>query len=86
MSGGLPILSSLQTEIRDLQEINNIGFTYVANDVKSFLPNLKKLIDDPVCIERTGNNAQALFDEKYASSIVYREMVKYLSEVIAESD
>jgi glycosyltransferase involved in cell wall biosynthesis len=86
MSAGLPILSSLQAETRDLLEINNIGFTYVANDVKSFLSNLKKLIDDPVCIERMGNNAQALFDEKYSSSIVYREMVKYLTEVIAKSD
>jgi len=82
LSAGLPILSSLQTETKELLKNEHVGLTYVADDIKGFIFNLKELIDNKSKLEEMGGKAISLFETKYSSGIIYENMINYFDKEI----
>jgi len=80
MSSGLPIVSSLQTETKDLLLTEDIGLTYIADDVDDFIYNLKLLIDNKDKLKGMGDRAKLVFYDKYSSAIIYENMINYFEK------
>jgi glycosyltransferase involved in cell wall biosynthesis len=84
LAAGLPILSSLETETKDLLELHEVGFTYKASDSRDFQSKLGDLVANPAKLEKLGKQARRSFVENYSADTVYEEMVNYLSNTIQE--
>ena len=82
LAAGLPILSSLDTETKELLECQEVGFTYRASDFKDFQAKLEDLVANPAKLEKLGNQARRSFDKNYSADIVYEEMANYLSKTL----
>ena len=80
LAAGLPILSSLQTETKNLLRSEAVGYTYSSDDVGDFLANLKLLVDDKGQLKDMGERARALFEARYSSSTIYGNMIDYFHE------
>jgi len=83
MSGGLPILSSLQGELEILLNEYNCGLTYKAGDVRDFLSKLNLLINNSELRRAMGENSKRLFEEKFSADKVYSNMIDYMEQVVA---
>lgn len=84
LAAGLPILSSLETETKDLLEHHEVGFTYKASDSRDFQSKLEDLVANPAKLEKLGKQARRSFVENYSADTVYEEMANYLSNTIQE--
>ncbi|WP_223270270.1 glycosyltransferase family 4 protein [Colwellia sp. C1TZA3] len=82
LSAGLPILSSLQTETKDLLKNEQVGLTYIAGDVDDFIINLKNLIDNKNLLTSMKEKSTLVFETQYSSSIIYGNMIKYFEKKI----
>lgn len=82
MSAGIPILSSLQGETKELIETHEIGFTYTASNVESFLNQLDKMTLDKKIPEQMSAKAKTLFNSEFSSEIVYQKLVNYIIKQI----
>lgn len=79
MSGGLPILSSLVGETRQLIDRQKIGINYVS--ASELVGAIKKLNRDDGLHREMAGNAQELFDSKYESSKLYGHYVDYVEKI-----
>lgn len=82
MASGLPILSSLQTETKDLLKEKEIGFTYVADNSGSFIKELEKLISDLNELEEMGIRSRKVFEKNFKSEIIYNNLKEYIENQI----
>lgn len=82
MSGGIPILSSLKGETKEVIERNLIGLSYDADDMESLLEQLQILADDTELRKQMGQNSLRVFKKEYASDIVYCKLVEYLENKV----
>ncbi|MFK7003390.1 glycosyltransferase WbuB [Flavobacterium covae] len=84
MSYGLPILSSLDTETKDLLEEENIGLTYKANDPEDLIEKITSLIANPIALKQKGERARELYLTKYDSETIYNNFMQFLYKAIAQ--
>ncbi len=82
MSGGLPVLSSLQGECAALLERNGCGETYnstteLADCLRGFCRNAQEWAE-------MGKRSAALFYKEYDSTVVYRRMADWIEQCIAD--
>ncbi len=80
MASGLPILSSLGNETKQLLHKEQIGFTYDADDVKNFQKELYKLIDDETLYREMSRKSLQLYNEHYSAEKVYNDLASYLEK------
>ena len=78
MSSGLPILSSLQTETKDLISKHKLGLSYVANNPQDLLLKLTTLLDNQELLKEMRYNCTKTFEEKFDSEIIYKNLIKFL--------
>lgn len=79
MSGGLPVLSSLIGETRQLIDKEKIGINY---DGASELVSVIKMLNRDEGLHREmAGNAQKLFDSKFESSKLYGHYVDYIEKI-----
>jgi glycosyltransferase involved in cell wall biosynthesis len=76
---GLPILSTLEGEVKDLITANNVGKYY--NDGAGLINEVLNLIEDPLLLEEMSNNANKLYNERYTYEHVYGGLVHHLERV-----
>lgn len=69
-SYGLPVLSSLQGELKKLIESNKVGFHY--NDTNELVNCIVKLKDDKSLYDDYSNNSLRLYHEKFNAELVYK--------------
>jgi glycosyltransferase involved in cell wall biosynthesis len=83
MAMGLPLVSSLQGELRQLIETERIGLQYEAGNPRSLAEAILWLRHHEQERRAMGVRARALFEEKFDAKRVYGEFVDYLENLPA---
>lgn len=78
MSGGLPIVSSLDGEARQLLAQHEIGVFFEPEDGASLANLLLSLSADPEFVGRMANNARRVFSEFFDASIIYPRLASHI--------
>lgn len=86
MASGLPILSSLEGETKEILKEENIGLSYKANDPIDLANKIDFLLKDTSSLISLGNNSKRVFDEKFDSAVVYKKLVKYLHNIYKDEN
>lgn len=81
MAAGLPILSSLEGELKTIIERENIGLQYKASDPIDLKDKIMWFLSHPEETKAMGQRAKALFEEKYNADIVYPDLVNHLTKI-----
>lgn len=80
MASGLPILSSLQSETKDLLLEERIGKTYEAENPEDLYSKLKSMVADSKQLREMGKRSEKVFQTKFDSTIVYENLIDYLKK------
>lgn len=78
LSAGLPVLSSLGDEARELLEVHGCGSSYSPGDSASLLDALTPLLDNPALLSEKAAAARKTFDENFSTERVYEPYLDYL--------
>jgi len=78
MASGLPILSSLQTETKELISNEKLGLSYIPNNPEDLLLKLTTLIDNQELLKEMQCNSINTFKQKFDSEIIYENLIKFL--------
>ena len=81
MAAGLPLLSSLNGELKNIIEQESIGLQYNADDPKDLKDKIMWFLSHPDETKAMGQRAKALFEKKYRFDIVYADLVKHLEKI-----
>ena len=85
LSAGLPILNSLQSEMVEIIESNEVGMNNMNGDVEALVANIESFLYDGEKLRRFKKNAVELTKEKGDSQKVYSELIGLLESAAAES-
>jgi glycosyltransferase involved in cell wall biosynthesis len=80
LAAGLPVLSSLPGETRNVLQEQDCGLTYAPEEAGSFTVELMKLRDTALR-RRLSLNARRLFERHFEAERVYGQFADYLEEV-----
>ena len=80
MSAGLPILSSLNGELKKIIEENRIGRSYIASNVTSLCSEINWFINNKKELKEMGQRSTLLFFKKFSNDVIYPEFVKHIYE------
>ena len=78
LAAGLPVLSSLKGEARQLLQENECGIEYDPMARATFLAGLATLTENRDLRIRMGENAKQLFEDSYSSERIYPRLIDYL--------
>ncbi|MDL1973929.1 MAG: glycosyltransferase family 4 protein [Deltaproteobacteria bacterium] len=81
MAAGLPILSSLEGELKTIIEQQGIGLQYRASDPIDLKDKIIWFLSHPEETKAMGQRAKALFEEKYNADVVYPGLVEHLTKI-----
>ena len=84
-AGGLPVLSSLRSELDQILIQNNCGMLYEVGDPDSLVDSVCYLRDNPRERLQMGRNARQLFEQRFSADQVYPKMIEHL-ELIANGE
>ncbi len=84
MSAGLPVVSSIQYELKDILATNKAGVTYVADSGAGFNGALKILKNDLIRAEY-GKNARDLFEREFDSEKVFATAIENIRKVVEQA-
>ena len=84
LSAGIPILSSLQNETKELLEEYIVGRTYQANNIDSFINNLNVLTGNDILRNEMSARGRDIFEQKYSAKVVYEGLVDFIEEQVQE--
>jgi glycosyltransferase involved in cell wall biosynthesis len=85
LSAGLPLLTCLSGELRDLVESCRIGYYYRDGDHSSLLTEIRKLASDRALVENMSQNARSVFEKRFTADTVYGEYAEHIERVHAAS-
>jgi glycosyltransferase involved in cell wall biosynthesis len=85
LAGGLPVLSTLRGELERILETHQCGETHDFRDIEGLAATLVRWKNKPRLRATMRARARQLFDERFAASRVYPEMVGYLEEITGHS-
>ncbi len=80
MAYGLPILSSLETEAKELISKESLGLNYIPNNPKDLLLKLTTLLDNHQLLKEMRYNCIKTFKEKFDSKIIYENLIELLTK------
>lgn len=84
LAHGLPILSSLQGELKDLLATHDVGETYQAGDVNDFVMKVLNLARNPGRMARLSNNARTVFSNHFSKEKIYGAYVSHIESILAQ--
>lgn len=79
---GLPVVSSLSGEAKQLIESNRIGVSYSAGDPCGLAARLRELEASPASVSAMATRARSLYDSNFGASAVVSDMAAYLEDVV----
>ncbi|MHA8069066.1 glycosyltransferase [Aquirufa ecclesiirivi] len=85
LAQGLPILSPLRGEVRDLLLNKNVGISYGVDFNQTLEEAIISLINDTAYRNELSENAMAVYEKEYSYTKVYGELVKHLELVALET-
>jgi glycosyltransferase involved in cell wall biosynthesis len=83
MSAGMPILSSLKGETKELLGENSCGLTYDPEDLSDFMSKLS-ILESYNLRGDMSKNAISLFNDNFDADKVYGEYVHYLESFVQD--
>lgn len=84
-SAGLPVLSSLQGELKEMLAKNQCGLTYENQNIDQLIEYIKRLKSNSDERQVMGARAKALYEKSFVAEKVYAEMVAHLERIAAET-
>jgi glycosyltransferase involved in cell wall biosynthesis len=81
MSVGLPVLSSLQGETKELLSMERIGLTYNPAVKGDLINKIDNFLDKNAC-EAMIENSKQLFDSRFSAKTVYRDFRNEIERVV----
>jgi len=82
MAVGLPILSSLSGELKELLITERIGFHYKSGDVRSLVDKVVWLVRHPYERKKMGERARKLFEQNFSENVIYPKLAQHLESVV----
>ncbi|MFC1770980.1 glycosyltransferase family 4 protein [Candidatus Margulisiibacteriota bacterium] len=83
-AGGLPIISSIQGELKEILETNKCGYTYYDTDVEKLCEIFRKVIVNKEETAAMSKRARKLFEDNYTHEKVFESAYSYLKTIIAK--
>lgn len=84
LSAGLPLISSVEGELKDLIQSKQIGYNYESENEKELATLIISLSENRHLLSEMASNAKRLFDEQFDSNIVYKDFSTHV-EAVANS-
>ena len=84
MAAGLPVLSSLEGELKTIIEQESIGIHYKAGHCDDLKDKIMWFLSHPEETKIMGQRAKTLFEKKYRADVVYAGFVEYLCAIASE--
>ena len=84
MHGGVPIVSPLQGDVRQLLEREQIGFSYKASSASGLLEAMECAASEGVR-NRIRETAMSLYNERFNATKSYGRLVDHLEHIAAQS-
>ena len=84
MAASIPILSSLDGELRQLIEDKKIGKYYTSGNVTELVDTLIVFRENPDEVKEMGKRARKVFDLEFRSDLIYPKFAKYLKNITLE--
>lgn len=84
-AGGLPVISSIQGEAKELLAEADCGRTYHSNNVNELCAHIRELVTNPDHCRAMGRRARKLFEENYSDTIIHQKFEQHFIKVIAEA-
>lgn len=82
LSAGLPLISSLEGEIKDLIENYQIGLNYKPGDMEGLYRCIHKLASDPILWSKMSTNSSQFFIKYGDADKIYTQYVKHIEKFI----
>jgi len=83
LSCGIPVISSLEGEMKALFQRRRIGYSYQSGDGMKLFQNLRKLAESPELIKEMSGNARKVFGEMFVAEDIYRAYGQLVEDVAA---
>ncbi len=83
MSYGLPIISSLEGESKEILDSKNIGTNYQSQNLSSFIESLNFMNDSKTYLKMK-RNSQNFYNENFKAKKVYSDYVEFVEEVFKD--
>ena len=80
-AGSLPVVSSVQGELRDVLAQNNCGITYRAGSAYDFCRAIRNLRNDSCRREAMGRSARKILEERFSTDVIYTAINRHLLDV-----
>ena len=84
MAAGLPLLSSLGGELKQIIDKEGIGLQYKASDSGNLKNKIQWFLSHPEERQAMGRRARRLFKKKYNADIVYANLVEHLNKLVCD--
>ncbi|HYG15651.1 MAG TPA: glycosyltransferase family 4 protein [Bacteroidia bacterium] len=81
LSAGVPVIQNTKGWIKDLLEINSVGYTVDADDERELVEKLIYLADNPAAGKEMGRNARGLAEREFDKKILAEKMLQALVKV-----
>ena len=78
MAHGLPVLSSIQKDLKFFLQDHDAGITYRAEDPDDLLDSILSLYRDRIDLKKKGENAKKMFLENFESGIIFEKAHKHI--------
>jgi len=85
LSAGLPLMTCLSGELRDLVESCRIGYHYRDGDHASLLAGIRKIAADGNLVEKMSQNARSVFEERFTADTIYGAYAEHIERLHAAS-
>ncbi len=81
MAAEIPILSSIEGELKEIVERESIGLPYKTGNINSLKDKIMWFLSHPEGTKAMGQRAKVLFEEKYNADVVYPGLVDHLIKI-----
>lgn len=85
LAAGVPIISSLQGDVRVLLARENIGRYYPPNDVGCLVEVIRSLMEHPDVLDEMARNAERFFRKELDAAVIYEEFARHV-ELVARGE
>jgi glycosyltransferase involved in cell wall biosynthesis len=81
-SGGLPVASSIQGELKDVLEKNDCGRTYDADSPDELSAILREWHSHPELCHRTGQRGRQLLEKEFSMESIHSQMERHFLNAV----
>lgn len=74
---GLPILSSLESETKELLNSHGIGFTYDASNSQDLIDKINAITSDLGKLHEMSENCRHVYKENFDSHVIYQNIINF---------